>query len=90
MIPNSTTHYSSYKAVNEDDSAEFRKSPAGPIRTNNSDTRLTVTGLSPYTVYAFQVQAVNSVGLSRPSKQSYPAITLMESKYLVHCIVYTT
>ena len=38
-------------------------------------------GLQPYTVYAFVVQAVNSVGQSRPSKQSYPAITLMESKY---------
>ncbi len=28
-----------------------------------------------------QVQAVNSVGRSRPSRQSYPAITLRESKY---------
>jgi hypothetical protein len=36
-------------------------------------------GLDPYTVYAFNVQAVNEVGQSRPSKQSYPAITLMES-----------
>ena len=70
----------SSKAVNEDDSAEFKKSPGGPIRTNNSDTRLTVEGLEPYTVYAFHVQAVNEVGVSRPSKQSYPAITLMESK----------
>ena len=65
--------------VNEDDTAKFKKSPGGPIRTNNSTTKLTVEGLEPYTVYAFHVQAVNEVGHSRPSKQSYPAITLMES-----------
>ena len=56
------------------------KSAGGPIRTNNSVTKLTVEALQPYSVYAFNVQAVNEVGLSRPSKQSYPAITLMESK----------
>ena len=39
-----------------------------------------VEDLTPYTVYTFQVQAVNEVGESRASKQSYPAITLMESK----------
>ena len=65
--------------MNEDDSAEFKKSLSGPIRTNNSATKLTMEGLEPYTVYAFHVQAVNEVGHSRPSKQSYPAITLMES-----------
>ena len=65
---------------NEDDSTEFKKSPSGPIRTIHSATKLTVEGLEPYTVYAFNVQAVNEVGQSRPSKQSYPAITLMESK----------
>ena len=68
------------KAVNEEDSTEFTKFPSGPIRTINSDTKLTVEGLEPYTVYAFHVQAVNEVGQSRPSKQSYPAITLMESE----------
>lgn len=67
--------------MNEDDSAEFKKSLGGPIRTNNSATKLSVEGLQPYTVYAFRVQAVNEVGQSRPSKQSYPAITLMESEY---------
>ena len=55
-------------------------SSVGPLHTNSSLTRITVDGLQPYTVYAFVVQAVNSVGQSRPSKQSYPAITLMESK----------
>ena len=76
----------SSKAVNEDDSAEFKRSPGGPIQTNNSDTKRTVEGLEPYTVYAFHVQAVNEVGVSRPSKQSYPAITLMESKDYHTCV----
>ena len=70
----------STKGVNEEDSAEFRMSSVGPLHTNSSQTRLKVTGLEPYTVYAFVVQAVSEVGQSRPSKQSYPAITLMESK----------
>ena len=76
----------SSKAVNEDDSTKFKKSLVGPIRTNNSATKLTVEGLEPYTVYAFHVQAVNKVGVSRPSKQSYPAITLMESKDYRTCV----
>ena len=71
----------SFKAVTDDDNVEFKKSPIGPINTNSSDTKLTVKGLHPYTVYAFCVQSVNEVGPSRPSKQSYPAITLMESTY---------
>ena len=46
----------SSKMVHEDDSEEFRSSSVGPIHTNSSDTRLTITELSPYTVYAFVVQ----------------------------------
>ena len=84
-IISSISDFSS-KAVNEDDSAEFKRSPSGPIQTNNSATKLTVEGLEPYTVYAFHVQAVNEVGVSRPSKQSYPAITLMESKDYRTCV----
>merc|ERR1719471_1790638 len=64
--------------VHEDDNAEFKKSLVGPVHTNSSDTKVTIEDLTPYTVYAFVVQAVNDVGQSRPSKQSYPAITLME------------
>ena len=49
--------------------------------TNSSGTRHTVDNLQPYTVYTFAVTAVNTVGRSAPSKQSYPAVTLMESEY---------
>ena len=75
----------SAKMVAEDDAAEFKAAGVGPVRTNSSLTRVRIPGLAPYTVYAFVVQAVNEVGQSRPSKQSYPAITLMESEYPHPC-----
>ena len=46
----------STKMVHEDDNAEFKKSSVGPVHTNSSQTRVTIEGLSPYTVYAFVVQ----------------------------------
>ena len=49
--------------------------------TNSSGTRHTIDNLQPYTVYTFSVTAVNTVGRSAASKQSYPAVTLMESEY---------
>lgn len=50
------------------------------ILTNSTQTRHTLTNLQPYTVYSFQISAINHVGRSKPSKNSYPAITLRESK----------
>ena len=70
----------SSKPVTDDDADDFNKSEMGRILTNNSNTKFSMTQLQPYTVYAFQIQAINEVGWSRPSKRSYPAITLMESK----------
>ena len=70
----------SSKPVSDDDSDAFKKSEMGPMLTNNINTKFSMTHLQPYTVYAFQIQAINEVGWSRPSKRSYPAITLMESK----------
>ena len=34
-------------------------------------------------IFFIQVQSVNSVGKSRPSRQSYPTITHRESKYII-------
>lgn len=50
------------------------------ILTNSTLGRHTVENLRPYTVYSFRVAAINVVGRSKPSKDSYPAVTLMESK----------
>jgi receptor-type tyrosine-protein phosphatase gamma len=50
------------------------------IHTNSSTTIHELTMLQPYTVYSFKISAVNSVGRSKPSRNSYPAITLRESK----------
>ncbi|XP_063603042.1 tyrosine-protein phosphatase 99A-like isoform X3 [Penaeus indicus] len=49
----------------------------GHATTNNS-TQFTVDGLSPFTVYSFRVVAVNSLGMSSPSKESYYMVTLRE------------
>ncbi|ROT64779.1 putative tyrosine-protein phosphatase 99A [Penaeus vannamei] len=49
----------------------------GHATTNNS-TQFTVDGLSPFTVYSFRVVAVNALGMSSPSKESYYMVTLRE------------
>ena len=74
----------SWKAVNEDEDEDFAYLEQ-EIHTNSSTTSYTIEHLQPYTVYSFQVSAVNHVGRSRPGKNSYPSITLRESKCLVHC-----
>ncbi|CAG0901062.1 unnamed protein product [Darwinula stevensoni] len=37
-----------------------------------------IKGLDPFTVYSFRVMAVNAMGMSPPSRSSYPIITLRE------------
>ena len=69
----------SWKGVSEDEDADFNYLEQ-EIHTNSSTKSYTVEHLQPYTVYSFQVAAVNHVGRSRPSKNSYPSITLRESK----------
>jgi len=48
------------------------------IQTPDNRTNYEVRGLSPFTVYAFRVTAVNSQGFSLPSKESYYMVTLRE------------
>lgn len=40
-----------------------------------------MTGLQPFTIYSFRVLAVNSLGISLPSKESYYIVTLREGLY---------
>ena len=68
--------------MSEDEDAEF-KYLEQEIHTNSTTMSYTVEHLQPYTVYSFQVAAVNHVGRSRASKNSYPSITLRESKIIV-------
>ncbi|CRK87824.1 CLUMA_CG001612, isoform A [Clunio marinus] len=48
------------------------------LHTNTSNTSHQITGLSPFTIYSFRVLAVNSLGISLPSKESYYIVTLRE------------
>ncbi|CAM1300042.1 PTPRZ1 (predicted) [Pycnogonum litorale] len=50
-----------------------------PIRTDNNKTSWHIVDLLPYTVYSFQVTAVNKIGPSRPSEPSFRIVTLKEA-----------
>ena len=69
-----------WRPVGVEDGTEFQWLEQETV-TNSSGTRHTIDNLQPYTVYTFSVTAVNTVGRSAASKQSYPAVTLMESEY---------
>ena len=63
----------SEKSVKDDDSVSFKKSPMMPIFTNSSGTKFTVTGLKPFTVYAFQIQVTILPSSPSPSLSSLPS-----------------
>ena len=48
------------------------------MATGQNETVYSVMGLHPFSVYSFKVVAVNGVGLSQESEQSYYMITLRE------------
>lgn len=50
------------------------------IYTRTNATSYQVTGLTPFTVYSFRLLAVNKLGISPPSKESYYIVTLREGK----------
>ncbi|KAH8419235.1 hypothetical protein KR222_011240, partial [Zaprionus bogoriensis] len=49
------------------------------IYTRTNATSYQVTGLTPFTVYSFRLLAVNKLGISPPSKESYYIVTLREA-----------
>lgn len=51
------------------------------IHTNGSRTTYVVTNLLPFTVYSFRILAVNRLGMSLPSKESYYICTLREGEF---------
>jgi hypothetical protein len=55
------------------------------INTPNNYTLYQVTELRPFTVYSFRVVAVNAMGRSRSSKESYYMVTLRNFiSFLLH------
>jgi hypothetical protein len=50
------------------------------ISTSSNETSYQVTGLYPFTVYSFRVLAVNAMGRSKASKESYYMVTLREGE----------
>ncbi|XP_015928066.1 putative receptor-type tyrosine-protein phosphatase mosPTP-1 isoform X2 [Parasteatoda tepidariorum] len=70
----SIIHYIIHVRVGE--SGEWEESNG--ILTSDNRTSWQVIGLQPYTVYSFRVVAVNTIGSSKPSKESYYMVTLRE------------
>ena len=52
------------------------------VETANNSTISTVSGLHPFTVYSFKVIAINGMGRSLESKESYYMITLREGEII--------
>ncbi|XP_023703350.2 tyrosine-protein phosphatase 99A isoform X4 [Cryptotermes secundus] len=68
------SHYVIHIRVGEDGEWDVTNG----ILTLSNETSYQVTGLFPFTVYSFRVLAVNAMGRSRPSKESYYMVTLRE------------
>lgn len=54
------------------------------VHTNNSIASYVVKKLLPFTVYSFRILAVNRLGVSLASKESYYICTLREGKHWVN------
>ena len=52
----------------------------GGIETDDDSTSFRVDDLRPFTTYSFKVAAVNDVGRSKPSDESYYTMTLRTGK----------
>ena len=48
------------------------------IVTPNNDTTYNIENLQPFTVYSFRVSAVNAMGRSKPSEETFHSVTLRE------------
>ena len=82
VISTNIFFYFRWRNVKDDDDSEFRYLEQEVYTNSSSSTKYTVNSLQPFTVYSFTVAAINHVGRSRPSKNSYPSITLRERKML--------
>ncbi|XP_054729821.1 protein sidekick-2-like [Anastrepha obliqua] len=69
------THFIIETRVGEDGSWD----QVPQILTKSNATSYQVTGLTPFTVYSFRLLAVNKLGISPPSKESYYIFTLREA-----------
>lgn len=51
------------------------------IVTPNNDTTYNIENLQPFTVYSFRVSAVNAMGRSKPSEETFHSVTLRERTF---------
>ncbi len=73
------THYVIH--VREGEGRRWAPDLNGGVATPGSANSFRVVDLRPFTTYSFKVAAVNAAGRSRPSEESYYAMTLRARKY---------
>lgn len=72
----------------------FRVGEDGPwdqvpqLNTETNATSYQVKSLVPFTVYSFRTLAVNKLGVSPPSKESYYIVSLREGKFKIQTLNY--
>lgn len=72
----------------------FRVGEDGPwdqvpqINTETNATSYQVKNLFPFNVYSFRTLAVNKLGVSPPSKESYYIVSLREGKFKIQTVNY--
>jgi len=59
------------------------------IELGSNKTSYWVSNLRPFTVYSFRIIAVNSLGPSKASKESYYMVTLREGQCSLHTTIIT-
>ncbi|RWS27801.1 tyrosine-protein phosphatase 99A-like protein, partial [Leptotrombidium deliense] len=67
-------HYVIHVRIGENEKWEA----ATGVMTPDNRTSFQLIGLQPFTIYSFRLIAVNAIGASLPSKESFPMITLQE------------
>lgn len=73
------SYHSSFSLHRVGEDGDWNEMPK--IHTNKSETQYVVKGLLPFTVYSFRIRAINKLGESAASKESYYCITLREGKF---------
>lgn len=82
IITNSITFFSLFITTNKRVGENGAWDELPEIHTNSSEASYVVRGLLPFTVYSFRILAVNKLGVSVPSKESYYICTLREGMYI--------
>lgn len=77
-VPSFDFHHSpiSHYVIHYREGLEGPWDVANAFMTPDNRTQFEIIGLKPFSTYSFRVLAVNAIGVSEPSRASYPVMTL--------------